>query len=68
MPVMRTAEMRVSGLPLFVMRAAVMRDAGYAVLAAATDVVSFIITKILSQSKYLFAYRLEMFIYFAAQA
>ena len=30
-------------------------------------VLNFIITKILSQSKYLFAYRLEMFIYLAAR-
>ena len=47
MPVMRAAEMRVSGLPLFVVRAAVMRAAGVrAALAASKDAVSFIITKI----------------------
>ena len=36
-------------------------------LSPATDAVNFIVTKILSQSKYLFAYQLKLFIYFAAQ-
>ena len=60
--------MRVSGLPLFVVRAAGVRAAGVrAALATQKRVVSFIITKILFQSKYLFAHRLEMFIRLAAQ-